>query len=252
MQLFGEKVALVTGAASGIGRAAALLFAQEGARVAVVDINIEGAQETERLIESHGGEAHAIKADLSSHQNIRDMVAETIKVFGRLDAAFNNAAMTSSFTDALQCTEEEWDRVMTLNVKSIWLCMKYQIPEMLKVGGGAIVNTSSAAGIVARPGEVTYITSKHAVLGLTKSAAVDFGKHNVRINALCPGVTDTPMAAAAMASQGASSDLVNTLVPMGRFSQPEEQAEAVVWLCSEKASYMCGAALVVDGGYTLL
>ncbi|WP_129778391.1 glucose 1-dehydrogenase [Peristeroidobacter soli] len=250
--LFRDKVALVTGGASGIGRATALAFAREGARVVVADIAEAGGRETVKAIGEQGGEALFQRADMLKPADIREMVAATVARFGRLDCAFNNAGHRGGSTNVVDCTEQEWDMVLGLNLKAIWLCMKYQIPEMLKVGGGAIVNTSSGLGNFAAPLTASYSTSKHAVIGLTRSAAVDFGPKNIRINALLPGATDTPMLApAAQGSNLKLQDMANR-IPLRRLGTAEDQAEAVIWLCSERAAFTHGLSLICDGGLSVL
>jgi len=243
---------LVTGAASGIGRAAALAFAREGAQVAVVDRDSGAGQETVRLISSMGGSSFFLAVELLAPGAIRSMVADAVSHFGRLDFAFNNAGHRGYATTAADCEEEEWDLVMGLNLKAIWLCMKYEIPEMLKVGGGAIVNTSSGMGNFAAPKMMTYVTSKHAVIGLTRSAAVDFGPLNIRVNALLPGATDTPMLAAAMQGPAPRIQGVIQRTPLRRIGLASEQAEAVVWLCSDSAAFVSGLSLVADGGLAVV
>jgi NAD(P)-dependent dehydrogenase (short-subunit alcohol dehydrogenase family) len=245
------KVALVTGGASGIGRATAIVFAREGARVAVADIAAEGAEETVAMIAANGGEATFVHADMLDPASIRNMVSQTVDRFGGLDVAFNNAGHGGGRTDVVDCDEAEWDLVMNLNLRAVWLCMKYEIPEMLKRGGGAIVNTASGMANFAGPKMATYTISKTAVLGLTRSAAVDFGPMGIRVNALLPGATETQMLQAAMKGAGQSSGSADR-IPLRRVSGPEEQAEAAVWLASERASFVTGLPMVVDGGVTAL
>lgn len=250
--LFENKVALVTGGASGIGRATALAFAREGAKVAVVDIAEDGGRETAKQIADRGGEAIFVHADMLKHDDIRAMVATTVGRFGRLDCAFNNAGHRGGSTNVVDCTEQEWDLVLGLNLKAIWLCMKYQIPQLLKAGGGAIVNTSSGLGNFAAPLTASYTSSKHGVVGLTRSAAVDFGPKNIRVNALLPGATDTPMLApAAQGSNLKLQDMANR-IPLRRLGTSEDQAEAVIWLCSERAAFTNGLSLICDGGLSVL
>lgn len=246
------KVALITGAASGIGRAAALAFAREGAKVAVVDINAEGGEETASAIRAVGREAIFVRADMLEPSDIAQSVAATINAFGRLDSAVNNAGHRGGSTTAVACDETEWDMVMGINVKAVWLCMKYQIPEMLKVGGGAIVNVSSGLGNFAAPNSAAYATSKHAVVGLTRSAAVDFGPHNIRVNALHPGATITPMLTPAAQGASVSLDLMAKRIPLRRLGRPEDQGEAAMWLCSDAAAFISGAGLIIDGGLSVL
>ncbi len=247
-----NKIVLVTGGASGIGRAAAIAFAREGGRVVVADIADEGGRETVRMIQDAGGEAAYIKADMLNAQAIRDMVSQTVELYGGLDVAFNNAGHRGGATNLVDCDEAEWDLVMGLNLKAVWLCMKYEIPEMLKRGGGSIVNTASGMANFAGPSFATYATSKTALLGLTRSAAVDFGPAGIRINALQPGATDTAMLRATMQDTVPQSSSSMSRIPLRRYSQAEEQAEAAVWLASERASYITGGCLVSDGGATAL
>jgi NAD(P)-dependent dehydrogenase (short-subunit alcohol dehydrogenase family) len=246
--LFQNRVALVTGGASGIGRATALAFAREGASVAVADINEEGGRETIERIRNEGGTAEFFYADMLRTEDIRQLVQRTMAKFARLDAAFNNAAHNGRSTDLVECTEDEWDFVLNLNLKAVWLCMKYEIPEMLKVGGGAIVNTSSGAGNFASPKLSSYTTSKHGVIGLSRSAAVDFGPQNIRVNVLLPGATDTPMLDRFTRGSVAAVDAMRDRIPLRRIGTAEEQADAVVWLCSDRSSFVSGLSLVVDGG----
>ncbi len=248
------KVALVTGGASGIGRAAAILFAREGARVAVSDVAVEGGEETVRLIKKDGGEAFFVRADVSKAEDVEAMVNQTIRVYERLDVAYNNAGISESGEETsgtIRCPESEWERIMDINLKGVWLCMKYEIPRMLKRGGGAIVNASSFAGITAsRLGLVVYSGSKHGVIGLTKTAAAEFGKQGIRINAVCPGATRTPMMEKHMSNPGEEARIAS-MNPMNRMASPSEIAEAVVWLCSDRASFVTGIAMPVDGGQVL-
>ena len=234
-KLFAGKVALVTGGATGIGRAASLRYAQEGAKVAVVDINGDEAQATVK----------AIAADIA------EMVAETVRQFGRLDAAFNNAGTSGRFTNVVDCTEDEWDFVANLNLKSVWLCMKHEIPAMIASGGGAIVNTASEAANHPAPHMATYVATKAGVVGLTRSAAYDFAAQNVRVNALLPGPTVTPMLL--QGTKGLDRDLsgFGNRLPMQRVGRAEEQAEAAIWLTSHLSSFVTGQALSVDGGLNL-
>lgn len=252
MLLHEGKTALVTGGATGIGRAAAIAFAREGASVAVADIACEKARETVSLINAMGGESVFVEADLLDRASIRAMVCTTVEQFGGLDIAFNNAGHRGGATNLVDCPEEEWDLVMSINLKAVWLCMKYEIPEMLKRGGGAIVNTASGMANFAGPNFATYTTSKTALLGLTRSAAVDFGPAGIRVNALQPGATETPMLHATLQNEASRNAASLARIPMRRYSQPEEQAEAAVWLASERASYVNGACIVSDGGVTAL
>ncbi|WP_313802705.1 glucose 1-dehydrogenase [Sphingobium sp.] len=244
------KVALVTGGASGIGRAAAIIFAREGASVTIADTSIEPGEAVAQEIRSAGGNAIFVKTDVTCEDDIRKMVAKTVETFGGLDAAFNNAGTSGSFSTAATCTNEEWDRVMDINARSVSLCMKHEIPELLKRGGGGILNTASRAGDSGSPNMYTYITSKHAVVGMTRAAAIDFATRGIRVNALCPGFTYTGMIADAAKGAGLPplEDVAKLMVPMQRIAEAEEQGEVAVFLCSDRASYITGHAMPVDGG----
>lgn len=246
---FSGKVALVTGGGSGIGRSASLLFARDGARVAVADINDSGSEETVRMVEQSGGKAFVVHADVSKAADVEAMVRATVKRFGRLDFAFNNAGIGGKGVTTVEHTEEDFDRTIAINVKGVWLGMKYEIPQMLEQGGGAIVNTSSIRGVGAFPRLAAYVASKHAVLGLTKVAALEYGKLGIRVNAVCPGVTVTPANERFWAQSPREKEDRIKIQPVGRFGQPEEIAAAAVWLCSDKASYVNGHGMIVDGGF---
>lgn len=239
------KVALVTGGGSGIGRSASLLFARRGAKVIVADIASPGGEETASMIRSSGGEGLFIKTDVSRDAEVKALVERTVSAYGRLDYAFNNAGVFTGLVPLAEYTEEMWEKNINTNLKGVWLCMKYEIPRMLENGGGAIVNTSSIAGLVAFPGHYGYIASKSGVNGITKGAALEFAASGIRVNAVCPGVTDTPMA------KDILLDAYKALHPMGRFGTPGDIASTAVWLCSDEASFITGQALAVDGGYTL-
>jgi len=243
-----NKVALITGASSGIGRASALAFAREGAKVAIADVNISGGEETARMVNEAGGDAIFVKADVSKSAEVEALIAKTVSHFGCLDCALNNAAIAPSFCSTVDCTEEEWDRIIAINLKGVWLCMKYEIPQMLKHGKGAIVNTSSQLGLVGLPKRPAYAASKHGVVGLTKVAALDYATSGIRVNAVCPGTIDTPMLRGATERQPEAEAQIKMAVPIGRVASPEEVAAVVVWLCSDAASYILGHAIPVDGG----
>jgi NAD(P)-dependent dehydrogenase (short-subunit alcohol dehydrogenase family) len=242
------KVALVTGGGLGIGRATSLVFAREGAKVVVSDVVVEAGQETVRLIKEAGGEALFVKADVSKAADVEETVNQTVKTFNRLDCGFNNAGISIGAPGTLLCTEEDWDKMMNVNLKGVWFCMRHEISQMLKQGGGAIVNTSSFAGLTAsRLGLVAYSASKHGVIGLTKTAAVEFAKQKIRINAVCPGGTRTPMLEKHISGPQDEVELAS-MNPSNRIASPTEIAEAVVWLCSDAASFVTGVAMPVDGG----
>ncbi len=242
------KVALVTGAGSGIGRATALVFAREGAKVVVADIVVEGGQETVQQIEVAGGEAIFVKADVSQAADVETLIAKTVETYGRLDCAFNNAGIEGGMKLTIDCTKEEFDRTIAVNLTGVWLCMKYEIQQMLSQGSGAIVNTASAAGLVGFPSLPDYVASKHGVVGLTKTAALEYAKSGIRVNAVCPGVIQTPMVERGAQLSPGFDELAVSMEPVGRFGQPSEIGEAVVWLCSDAASFVTGHPMVVDGG----
>ena len=245
--LVNGKIALVTGAASGIGRESALLFAREGARVLVSDVDAEGGKETSRQIRHLGGEAAFHQADVCNEDEVKALVERCVAEFGGLDCAHNNAG-TSGGIGLLQEIElEAWQRTLEINLTGVFLCMKYEIPVMIERGGGAIVNTASGSGIIATPGLSPYSASKHGVLGLTKTAAVENARTGVRINAVLPGSTDTPMLQSAMRANPSAKKMILESQPGGRFGLPEEIAEATVWLCSDRASFVSGDSMLVDG-----
>ncbi|MCX5831962.1 MAG: SDR family oxidoreductase [Deltaproteobacteria bacterium] len=245
--MFEEKVALVTGSASGIGRATAIAFAREGAKVCVADVDIQGGEETAQLIKRAGGNAIFIKCDVSKASDVEAMVQKTVDTYARLDCAFNNAGV-GVVVPTVECTEEQWDLTMNVNLKGVWLCMKYEIPWIAKQGGGAIVNTASAAGLICIQGHSPYTASKTGVIALTKVAALDCASAKIRVNAVCPGAVLTPMLEPLKDIDPIAWNFLQKTTPLGRFAMPEEIAEAVVWLCSDKASYITGVALPVDGG----
>ncbi len=242
-----NKVALVTGGGSGLGRAAAQLCAREGARVMVADINLAGGKETASLIKAAGGTCTAIETDISQAAQVESMVAHTVERYGRLDCAFNNAGMTGSSGPPHEHSEDVWDEVMNVNLKGVWLCMKYEVPQMLRTGGGAIVNDSSLAGLIATRSQVAYVASKHGVIGLTKSAALAYAKDGIRVNAVCPSWVGTPMISRLLDDPDRKAGLI-AAHPVGRLGTPDEVAEAVLWLCSDAASFVIGHSMVVDGG----
>src|SRR5438477_7959628 len=250
MKEFEGKVAMITGGGSGIGRATALAFAREGAKVVIGNRNVERGEETVSMIRKAGGEAKFKRTDVLVAAEIEALVEHTMKTYGRLDLAFNNAGVEGDVKPLIEQTEANYDAVMDVNVKGVWLSMKYEIPRMLKQGGGAIVNCSSVAGLVGFPGFAIYIASKHAVIGLTKTAALEYSAQGIRINAVNPAVIDTEMVDRWAASMNMKRDDLNTFHPIGRIGRVEEVAEAVLWLCSGKASFVTGHSLIVDGGFT--
>lgn len=246
------KSVLVTGGGSGIGRATCIAMAREGARLAIADLSMENAQATVRMVHEAGAEAIAIQADVTRSVDVQTMVAATLSAYGRIDCAFNNAGISASQVGAGgqrtgDISEEAWDRLINVNLKSVWLCMAHELSAMERTGGGAIVNTASIAGMVGLKGAHAYVAAKHGVVGLTKAAAMDHAAAGVRINAVCPGYTDTPLRANTWVSPDRP---VLTRPAMARTGQPHEIAEAVVWLCSDHASFVTGTTLAVDGGFT--
>ena len=251
MAAFTGKVAIVTGGSSGIGRATAIAFAREGVKVVVASRRIKEGEETVQLVKQAGSEGFFIRTDVAKAADVRAMVEKTVATYGRLDYAFNNAGVIEQTPGPLvEQSEETFGRIMDINVKGVWLSMKYEIPEMLKHGGGAIVNMSSVAGVVGFPGMGIYVASKHAVVGLTKAAAVEYSKSGVRVNAVNPAAIETEMLAHFVADNAEVRAQMAAAHPIGRTGRPEEIADAVIWLCSDKASFVTGHALLVDGGYT--
>lgn len=247
-ELLRGKVALVTGGSSGIGRASALIFAREGAKVVVADVSVEGGEETVRQIKAAGGQALFVKADMAKAAEIEAMVNKAVEAYGRLDCAHNNAGIEGRTATTAEDTEENWERVLRINLIGVWLCLKYEIPQMLKQGGGAIVNTASDAGLLGVPRMPAYVASKHGVVGLTKTAALEYAKSGIRVNAVCPGVIQTPMLERVAGQRPGMVERMVAGEPIGRAGRPEEIAEAVVWLCSDAASFVTGLAMPVDGG----
>jgi NAD(P)-dependent dehydrogenase (short-subunit alcohol dehydrogenase family) len=244
------KVALVTGAASGIGRATALTFAREGAKLIIADMNEDGGQQTVHMITENGGEATFVQVDVTSATQIEAMISKTVEIYGRLDCAFNNAGISSGGQRAFTADypEERWHQVIAINLTGVWLCMKYEIPQMLQQGGGTIVNTASVAGLVGLPYASAYVASKHGVVGLTRTAALEYAKQGIRVNCVCPGYIETPMTEPGRNDPERMAHMLAS-EPIGRIGKPEEIAETVVWLCSDAASFVTGHTMTVDGGY---
>ena len=248
MASFNGKVAIVTGGSSGIGRATAIAFAREGAKVVVASRREAEGQETVQRAKEAGSDGYFVKTDVAKQADVSAMVDKTMQVYDRLDYAFNNAGVEQIPTPLAEQTEEDFDRIININVKGVWLCMQHQIPQMLKNGGGAIVNMSSIAGIIGRSGFPIYAASKHAVLGLTKSVALEYVKEGIRINAVCPAGIETDLFDR-IADNPQQRERIAAMHPIGRVGKPEEIANAVVWLCSDKASFVTGHSLTLDGGY---
>ncbi len=243
------KVSLITGGSSGIGKASALAFAREGSKVVVADVNVDGGEQTVRLIQDTGGEATFVRADVAKSSDVSAMVDHAVQTYNRLDCAFNNAGVSGSRGRVHEYDEDDWSRVLGINLTGVWLCMKYEIIEMLNQGGGAIVNTASVMGLVGGSRSPAYGATKHGVVGLTKTAAVDYAQEAIRVNAVCPGYIRTPMIEQGILSDPVAEERVVSRHPMHRLGTPEEIAEAVVWLCSDAASFVTGHAMTVDGGY---
>jgi NAD(P)-dependent dehydrogenase (short-subunit alcohol dehydrogenase family) len=244
-----NKVALMTGGGSGIGRATALLFAREGAKVLVADYNAEGGERTVKTIRDAGGMAIFHAADVSNPQDVDGLMHKVVETYGRLDCAFNNAGIEGQMGNTPECSLENWNRVIAINLTGVFLCIKYEIPLMLKHGGGSIVNTASAAGLVGLAGGPAYVAAKHGVAGLTKTAALEFAQKGIRVNAVCPGFIRTPMVERVLDKGTFSEEQIFAAEPMHRMGKPEEIAEAVLWLCSDASSFVTGLPMPVDGGY---
>jgi NAD(P)-dependent dehydrogenase (short-subunit alcohol dehydrogenase family) len=243
------KVGLVTGGTSGIGRETAVLFAKAGAKVVVAGRRAPEGEETIELVRAAGGEGLFVKTDVSKASEVETLIQKAVERFGRLDVAFNNAGIEGVWTPIVRQSEEDWDRTIAVNLKGVWLCLKYEIRQMLKQGGaGAIVNMSSTTGLVGAVGAAAYSASKHGVIGLTKTAALENAKSGIRINAVCPGFVETPMADRVFRAPGVHK-YVLSCHPIGRLGRPTEIAEAVLWMCSDRASFMTGQSLVLDGGF---
>ncbi len=243
------KVVLVTGAGSGIGRATALACAREGGKVVAADRVVETGEETVAMVQQAGGEAVFVEVDVTQVASVESMVAAAVDAYGRIDCAHNNAGIEGTFATTADYPEDDWDWVMAVNLKGVWLCMKSEIPQMLKQGGGAIFNTASLAGLVGAKRMPAYVASKHGVAGLTKTAALEYAKSGIRVNAVCPGVIHTSMVDRMFLNRRPElEDRLAAAEPVGRLGKPEEGAEAVVWLCSDAASFVTGHTMTVDGG----
>jgi len=243
------KVALVTGASSGIGRATALAFAREGAKVVVANRSVEGGEEVVRLITEAGGESVFVRTDVTQASEVEEMIGAAVERYGRLDCAFNNAGGGVRRGTVTECTEEDWDYTMDSYLKSVWLCMKQEILQMLEQGGGAIVNNSSVDGLRGFPESASYAAAKHGVVGLTRTAALQYARQKVRVNAVCPGWIETPPVENYVRRTPEAQQEILDQEPIGRLGKPEEVAEAVLWLCSDGASFVLGHPMAVDGGY---
>lgn len=253
---FSDKAAVVTGAGSGIGRASAIEFARHGARVAIADIDLHGAEETAQTISELGGTCLVIQTDVSDAESVRGMIDVIVSEFGGLDYAHNNAGtegQVDSSRGTLETSEEEWDRLLAINLKGVWLCMRAEIPHMLERGGGAIVNSGSISSLVgSTAGFVAYSASKSGILGLTRSAALEFASRGIRVNTVCPGYIETPLWQKYIDEDESVRDTITNRQPIGRLGTAEEVAQAVTWLCSEASGLVTGVALPLDGGFTAM
>ncbi len=248
------KVALITGGASGIGRATALIYAREGAKLVIADMNEDGGQQTAHMIQENGGDATFAKVDVTDAASVEALIGTTVSTYGRLDCAHNNAGISGAGIGGVLPTatanypEARWHQVIAINLTGVWLCMKYEIPQMLKQGGGTIVNTASVAGLVGLPYASAYVASKHGVVGLTKTAALEYAKSGIRVNCVCPGYIETPMTEAGMNDPDRLARMIAS-EPMGRIGRPEEIGETVAWLSSDASSFVTGHTMTIDGGY---
>lgn len=244
-----HKVAIVTGAAAGIGKASALLFAWHGARVVVSDVDAERGKNVVQMIRNEGAEATFFRADVSVAAEVEALVGHALEIFGKLDCAFNNAGVEGQMASTHECSPENWDRIIAINLKGIWLCMRHELPPMLEQGSGVIVNMSSVAGLVGFPGLPAYVASKHGVVGLTRTAALEYARQGIRVNAVCPGIIQTEMIDRLTDKQSDAEKEFVAYEPVGRMGTAEEAAEAALWLLSDASSFVTGQTLTVDGGF---
>lgn len=249
-KLFEDKIALITGAASGIGRATARAFADEGARVIVLDVSTEAGHETVQLVEEDGGEAAFIKADVSQAEEVQAAIQTIIETYGRLDIGINNAGIAGPWTRVADLSFDDWDQVLAINLNGVFYCMHYEIKQMLQQGAGVIVNTASVAGLRGLANASAYSASKHAVVGLTKAAALEYARQGIRVNAVCPVFTRTPLFEEMFELNPNYEEKLKRNIPMRRYGTPENIADAIVWLCSDAASFVTGQAVPLDGGMT--
>ncbi|MGR8921110.1 MAG: glucose 1-dehydrogenase [Gammaproteobacteria bacterium] len=251
--LLDDKSILITGGSTGIGRATALVCAAEGARLTIADVNEAAGREVVETVTGQGGQACFVRTDVTNSAEVRASIAAAVEAYGRLDGAFNNAGIEGNFTNIVKMTEEEYDRTVDVDLKGVWLCVKYQIEQLLKQESpGSIVSTASVAGLIGTRGGSAYCAAKHGVVGLTKCAALEFGRKGIRVNAVCPGIIETPMLERMSGETGISREQLVAQEPIGRLGQPREIGDAVVWLLSEQASFVTGIAMPVDGGFTAL
>ena len=249
---FEGKVVLVTGAAGGIGRATALAFGNAGACVVVADTSVDGGHATAAMIVENGGKALFVQTNVTRAAEVEALIDKTVSYYGKLDCAFNNAGIEEEHLPLAETEEAQFDRIMNVNVKGTWLCMKYELRQMHKQGSGVIVNTASVAGLVGAPTQPIYAASKHAVVGMTKTASAEYARAGIRVNSVCPGVINTPMMTRALERDPQREKRLRNVHPMGRFGEPVEVANAVLWLCSDQATFVTGHQLAVDGGLTAI